>query len=433
MKNAAPLRIGIAGLGTVGAATLGFLVTENARIAARAGRALAVTAIVARDRTKDRGVDTSDLRWFDDPVAMASDADIDMFIELIGGADGVAKAAVEAALVSGKQVVTANKALLAHHGAALAELAESTPGASLHYEAAVAGGIPAVKALREGMTGNGITRVSGILNGTCNYILTEMETTGAAFDGVLLEAQKLGYAEADPTADVGGFDAAHKLAIMASIAFGRQMDFGGVRIEGIGNVAAEDIVAARDMGYRIRLLGVAERTAQGVSQRLRPCMTRADSPLGKIMGVTNAVMFEGDAIGATILTGPGAGGGPTASAVLADVVDAARGNCPPTFGIAAKDLAPVSSGGPDIPDEGAFYLRVTLKDQPGTLAEVATALGASGVSIHRMRQHDHDGDAAPVTIVTHRCDLADITAAKERIAALSVCTAPPVSMRIVES
>jgi len=433
MSDDTPLRIGIAGLGTVGAATLGLLVTENARIAARAGRALAVTAIVARDRTKDRGVDTSGLRWFDDPVAMASDDGIDMFIELIGGADGVAKAAVEAALASGKQVVTANKALLAHHGAALADLAESTPGASLHYEAAVAGGIPAVKALREGMTGNGITRVSGILNGTCNYILTEMETTGAAFDGVLLEAQKLGYAEADPTADVGGFDAAHKLAIMASIAFGRQMDFDGVRIEGIEDVAAEDIVAARDMGYRIRLLGMAERTAQGVSQRLRPCMTRADSPLGKITGVTNAVMFEGDAIGATILTGPGAGGGPTASAVLADVVDAARGNCPPTFGIAAADLAPVTSGGPAIPDEGAFYLRVMLKDQPGTLAEVATALGASGVSIHRMRQHDHDGAAAPVTIVTHRCDLADITAAKERIAGLSVCTAPPVSMRIVES
>jgi len=431
--NDEPLKIGIAGLGTVGAATLGYLMNENARIAARAGRALQVTAIVARDRTKDRGVDTSDLRWFDDPVAMAADDGIDMFVELIGGADGVAKAAVEAALKAGKSVVTANKALLAHHGAALASLAESTPGASLHYEAAVAGGIPAVKALREGMAGNGVTRVSGILNGTCNYILTEMETTGAAFGDVLLDAQKLGYAETDPTADVGGFDAAHKLAIMAAIAFGRQMDFDGVQIEGIGDVAAEDIVAARDMGYRIRLLGVAERTAQGVSQRMRPCMAPADSALGGVMGVTNAVMLEGDAIGATLLTGPGAGGGPTASAVLADIVDVARGNCPPTFGLPAADLSPVTQDGTAIPDEGAFYLRVTLKDQPGTLAEVATALGACGVSIHRMRQHDHDGDAAPVTIVTHRCDLADVEAAKERIAALSVCTAPPVSMRIVES
>jgi len=428
-----PLRIGIAGLGTVGAATLGLLVTENARIAARAGRTLQVDAIVARDRSKDRGVDTSGLRWFDDPVALAADPGIDMFIELIGGTDGVAKASVEAALKAGKSVITANKALLAHHGATLADLAEKTPGASLHYEAAVAGGIPAVKALREGMAGNGITRVSGILNGTCNYILTEMETTGAAFGDVLLEAQKLGYAETDPTADVGGFDAAHKLAIMASIAFGRQMAFDDVQIEGIEKVAAEDIIAASDMGYRIRLLGVAERTSKGISQRLRPCMTPIDSPLGKIMGVTNAVMLEGDAIGATILTGPGAGGGPTASAVLSDVVDVARGNCPPTFGIPAAQLSPVTQDGTAIPDEGAFYLRVTLKDQPGTLAEVANALGASGVSIHRMRQHDHNGDAAPVTIVTHRCDLADITAAKERIAALTVCTAPPVSMRIIES
>ena len=426
-----PLKIGIAGLGTVGAATLGYLAAENARIAARAGRGLAVTAIVARDRTKDRGVDTSAMRWFDDPVAMASDDGIDLFVELIGGADGVAKAAVEAALAAGKPVVTANKALLAHHGAALAELAESTPGASLHYEAAVAGGIPAVKALREGLAGNGVTRVSGILNGTCNYILTEMEETGAAFGDVLLDAQRLGYAEADPTADVGGFDAAHKLAIMAAIAFGRQVDFDGVRIEGIENVSAEDIEAAADMGYRIRLIGVAERTAEGVAQRLRPCLVPSDSPLGAIEGVTNAVMLEGDAVGATVLTGPGAGGGPTASAVLADIVDVARGNAPPTFGIACADLAP-AGGDEATRDEGAFYLRVMLKDRPGTLAEVAKALGHSDVSIHRMRQHDHAGDIAPVTIVTHRCDLSDIAAARERIAGLDACTAPPVSMRIVD-
>ena len=427
-----PLKIGIAGLGTVGAATLGYLVTENARIAARAGRALAVDAIVARNRTKDRGVDTSGMRWFDDPVALASDGGIDLFVELIGGADGVAKAAVEAALRAGKPVVTANKALLAHHGAALAELAEGTPGASLHYEAAVAGGIPAVKALREGLAGNGMTRVSGILNGTCNYILTEMEETGAAFGEVLLDAQKLGYAEADPTADVGGFDAAHKLAIMAAIAFGRQVDFEGVEIAGVAGVSSEDIDAARDMGYRIRLIGTAERTSEGVAQRLRPCLTPVDSPLGSIEGVTNAVMLEGDAVGATVLAGPGAGGGPTASAVLADIVDAARGNTPPTFGIACADLTP-ASGGRATGDEGAFYLRVMLKDRPGTLAEVATALGRSNVSIHRMRQHDHADDIAPVTIVTHRCDSGQIAAAKERIAGLDVCTAPPVSMRIAEN
>ena len=427
-----PLRIGIAGLGTVGAATLGYLMHENARIAARAGRALRVDAIVARDRKRDRGVDTSGLRWFDDPVALAKDDGIDIFLELIGGADGVAKASVEAALAAGKPVVTANKALLAHHGAALSKLAEETPGASLHYEAAVAGGIPAVKALREGMAGNGVTRVSGILNGTCNYILTEMEETGAAFGDVLLDAQKLGYAETDPTADVGGFDAAHKLAIMAAIAFGRQIDFAGVEIEGIENVSSEDIVAAADMGYRIRLLGMAEQTSEGVSQRLRPCLTPIDSPLGSIEGVTNAVMLEGDAIGATVLTGPGAGGGPTASAVLADIVDVARGNTPPTFGVAYGDLAPAESG-TAMRDEGAFYLRVSLEDRPGTLAEVAAALGEEGISIHRMRQHDHIGNAAPVTIVTHSCDLMAIDRAKARIAALPASVAPPVAMRIVES
>ncbi len=432
MNDADPLKIGIAGLGTVGASTLRYLVDENARIAARSGRGLMVTAIVARDRAKDRGVDTSGMRWFDDPVAMAKDDGIDIYIELIGGADGVAKASVEAALSAGKPVITANKALLAHHGAALAKLAEDTPGASLHFEAAVAGGIPAVKALREGLAGNGVTRVSGILNGTCNYILTEMEETGAAFGDVLLDAQKLGYAETDPTADVGGFDAAHKLAIMAAIAFGRQIDFAGVEIEGIEAVSAEDIVAAADMGYRIRLIGMAERTTKGVSQRMRPCLTPTDSPLGAIEGVTNAVMLEGDAIGATVLTGPGAGGGPTASAVLADIVDVARGNTPPTFGIACADLSPAGDG-VDTGDEGAFYLRVTLDDRPGTLAEIAAALGEEGVSIHRMRQHDHVGNAAPVTIVTHACELTAITKAKERIAALPASVAPPVSMRIVES
>ncbi len=424
-----PYKIGIAGLGTVGASTLQLLVNENARISARAGRPLKVTGINARDRTKDRGVDLATFEWFDDPVALAQSDGIDMFIEMIGGSEGVAKASVEAALASGKAVVTANKALVAHHGAALSKLAEETTGASLHFEPAVAGGIPAIKALREGMAGNGVTRVSGILNGTCNYILTEMETTGAAFEGVLADAQALGYAETDPTADVGGFDAAHKLAIMAAIAFGQQINFDAVQIDGIENVSAEDIEAAADMGYRIRLLGVAERTDAGVSQRVRPCLTPIGSPLGKITGVTNAVLIEGDAIGAAMLTGPGAGGYATASAVLADVVDAARGNCPPTFGLPVSDLATASTD--PVADEGAFYMRVSLKDQPGTLAAVATALGKEGISIHRMRQHDHTGDMAPVTIVTHSTTLAAVDRAKANIASLDVSLAPPVSMRIV--
>jgi len=425
------IRIGIAGLGTVGASTLDLLINSNARIAARAGVEMAVTAVCSRDRSKDRGVDLSGMMWFDDPVALASSDDIDMYIELIGGADGVAKASVEAALAAGKKVVTANKAMLAHHGAAMAAQAEATPGASLHYEAAVAGGIPAIKALREGMTANDVTRVSGILNGTCNYILTEMEETGAAFDDVLADAQRLGYAEADPEADVGGFDAAHKLALLAAIAFGQQVDFGAVEITGIERVAAEDISFAGELGYRIRLLGVAERTDAGISQRMRPCLTPKGSPLGKIEGVTNAVMIEGDAIGSTMLIGPGAGGGPTASAVIADVVDAARSNTPPTFGLTADTGQTASNPAPKGADRGEFYLRLSLADRPGALAEIATVLAAEGVSIHRMRQYEHQGDAAPVAIVTHETGEENLSRAIDRIAALDVSLASPVSMRIV--
>lgn len=425
------IRIGVAGLGTVGASTLDLLMNHNARIAARAGCALSVTAVCSRDKSKDRGVDLSGVQWFDDPVALASSDDIDMYLELIGGADGVAKASVEAALKAGKKVVTANKAMLAHHGAALATLAEATEGASIHYEAAVAGGIPAIKALREGMAANDVTRVSGILNGTCNYILTEMEETGAAFADVLADAQRLGYAEADPEADVGGFDAAHKLALMAAIAFGQQVDFDAVEITGIESVAAEDIEAAGEMGYRIRLLGVAEATEVGTSQRMRPCLTPKNSPLGKIAGVTNAVLIEGDAIGSIMLTGPGAGGGPTASAVVADVVDAARGNSPATFGLSSETGQSASNPAAQGGDHGAFYMRLSLADRPGALAEVAAILGAENVSIHRMRQYDHDGAAAPVSIVTHETGEQSLNRAIERIAALDVSVAAPVSMRIV--
>ena len=425
------IRIGIAGLGTVGASTLDLLINRNARIAARAGVEMAVTAVCSRDRTKDRGVDLSGVTWFDDPVALAASDDIDMYIELIGGADGVAKASVEAALAAGKCVVTANKAMLAHHGAAMAKQAESTPGASLHYEAAVAGGIPAIKALREGMTANDVTRVSGILNGTCNYILTEMEQTGASFDDVLADAQRLGYAEADPEADVGGFDAAHKLSLLSSIAFGHEVDFDAVEITGIERVAAEDFAFAGELGYRIRLLGVAERTGAGIAQRMRPCLTPKNSPLGKIEGVTNAVLIEGDAIGSTMLTGPGAGGGPTASAVIADIVDAARGNTPPTFGLSSDKGLSAPTPAPQGTDAGAFYLRLSLADRPGALADVAAALGAEGVSIHRMRQYEHEGDAAPVAIVTHETGEAKLNRAIDRITALPVSLAAPVSMRIV--
>ena len=428
--NDSSVGIGVAGLGTVGAAVLDLLVAHDARIAGRAGHSLHLSGVSARDRSRDRGVDLSGTAWHDDPVALAEDAGTDVFVELIGGTEGPARESVEAALRAGKRVVTANKALLAHHGAGLAAIAESAPGAALHYEAAVAGGIPAIKALREGLAANAVTRVSGILNGTCNYILTEMEATGAAFGDVLAEAQRLGYAEADPEADVGGFDAAHKLALLAAIAFGQSVDFASVEIAGIEAVAAEDILFAGELGYRIRLLGVAERTPEGIAQRLRPCLTPKGSPLGKIDGVTNAVLIEGDPVGSVMLTGPGAGGGATASAVVADVIDAVRGNHPPTFGLGAgaglSAPRPVARG----TDHGAYYLRLSLQDQPGALAEIAAALGEQGVSIHRMRQYDHDGAVAPVAIVTHETGEAALEAAKARISELGVCLASPISMRI---
>ena len=425
-----PLKIGIAGLGTVGAETARILMAEGERIAARAGRTLVLSGVSARDRSKDRGVDLSNVTWFDNPVELATHADTDIYVELMGGPDGPAKSSVEAALQAGQPVVTANKALVAQHGNALAASVDATQGAALLYEAGVAGGIPAVKALREGLAGNAVSRVSGILNGTCNYILTEMETKGAAFADVLLDAQRLGYAEADPTADVGGFDAAHKLAILAAIAFGQQVDFDALEIEGIERIAAEDIATAREMGYRVRLLGVAERTAGGIAQRVRPCLVPLEAPLAQITGVTNAVMLEGDAVGTVVLTGPGAGGGPTASAVLADIIDAARGNAPPVFGMAAQALSrPISA--PAGSDRGSHYLRLTLKDRPGALAEVAALLGTENISIQRMRQFDHQGDSAPVSMITHEADRSAVDSALAKIASHDASVAPPVAIRIM--
>ena len=348
-------------------------------------------------------------------------------VEVIGGADGPAKATVEAALDAGKHVVTANKALMAAHGAALAASAEAARVA-LRYEAAVAGGIPIVKALAEGMAANGISRVMGVMNGTCNYILTQMEATGGAYADILAEAQRLGYAEADPSFDVGGADAAQKLALLAACAFGVKPGFDAMEVEGIERVSLSDIRAAGDMGFRIKLLGVARATETGIEQRMQPCLVPADSPLGLLEDVTNMVVLEGDFIGRTVYSGPGAGEGPTASAVMADVIDIARGLILPAFGQPIgnlPDLVPDNAGAP-----AAYYLRVTLADRPGTLARVTDALGKHGISIDRMRQLRHDGDAAPVLIVTHLCERAILDDTLAEIAALDVCREAPVAYRI---
>ena len=424
---AAPLRLGVAGLGTVGIGVVKIVRRNAALLQARTGRAVTISAISARDRSKDRGVSLKDYAWEDDPVALARRDDVDVFVELIGGDEGPAKAAVEAALATGKDVVTANKALLAMHGQALAEMAEAA-GRQIRFEAAVAGGIPVIKALTEGLAANDITRVMGVMNGTCNYILTRMGTAGLTYEQAFAEADGLGYVEADPTLDVGGIDAGHKLTLLSAIAFGTRPDFGGIEIEGIDRVAIEDIRAAADMGYRIKLLGVAQRTGRGLEQRMQPCLVPDTSPLGQLQGGTNMVVIEGDAVGQIVLRGPGAGEGPTASAVMADVCDLARGLSLPVFGQPAKTLEAAPRARSELP--APFYLRMGLLDKPGALAKVAAILGNAGVSIDRMRQYGHADTSAPVLIVTHKTTRSAIDEALEAMRATDVVTEDPVALRI---
>ena len=422
-----PIRLGIAGLGTVGVGVVKIIQRQTALLEARTGRRIEISAVSARSRDKDRGVRLNDYAWEDDPVALAVRDDVDVFVELMGGEDGPAKASVEAAIAAGKDVVTANKAMLAVHGQALAEAAEKK-GVALRFEAAVAGGIPVIKALAEGLAGNEIARVIGVMNGTCNYILTRMQSAGLDYETVFKEADALGYLEADPTLDVGGIDAGHKLAILASIAFGTKVDFGALAIEGIERITIEDIEQAADMGYRIKLLGVAQRTGRGLEARMSPCLVPETSPLGQLEGGTNMVVLEGDAVEQIVLRGPGAGEGPTASAVMSDVVDIARGNTLPVFGVPAVQLQAPEAAVASAP--AAFYLRMALVDKPGVLAKIATLLGDAGVSIDRMRQYGHKDTSAPVLIVTHKTARTSLDAALAKIAETDVLTAEPVAIRI---
>ncbi|MCW1933561.1 homoserine dehydrogenase [Pararhodobacter zhoushanensis] len=424
-----PLRLAIAGLGTVGIGVVKIVQTHAALIARRGGRAIEIVAVSANSRSKKRSADISAYAWEDDPVALGRRDDVDVVLELMGGENGAAKALVETALKNGKDVVTANKALLAHHGTALARLAEGN-GRALRFEAAVAGGIPVIKALTEGLAGNQIKRVMGVMNGTCNYILTRMESAGLPYDTVFEEARKLGYLEADPNLDVGGIDAGHKLSLLSAIAFGTEVDFDAVVLQGIGSISTDDIRLARDMGYSIKLLGVAQMTGRGLEQRMTPCLVPETHPLGQLQGGTNMVVIEGDMVGQIVLRGAGAGEGPTASAVMGDVIDIARGFRLPVFGQPAAGLvdappAVVSTGAP-------WYLRMTLLDKPGALAKIATLLGESGISIDRMRQYSHDGTDAPVLIVTHKATSDDISHALDRFAATGVVVGAPVAMRIEE-
>ncbi len=422
------LRLGIAGLGTVGTGVVRILQTHAALLEQRAGRPIVISAVSARSRTKNRDVDLSAYAWEENPVALAARKDVDVLVEVMGGHDGPAKAATEAAIAAGKDVVSANKALLAHHGQALAEAAEAK-GHVIRFEAAVAGGIPVIKALTEGLAGNQIRRVMGVMNGTCNYILTRMESAGLPYETVFEEARQLGYLEADPTLDVGGIDAGHKLSLLAAIAFGTRVSFDAVELEGIGRISIDDIRRAGDMGYRIKLLGVAQMTGRGLEQRMTPCLVPADSPLGQLQGGTNMVVLEGDSVGQIVLRGPGAGEGPTASAILSDVIDIARGTRLPTFGQPAATLAAPVAARATTP--APYYLRMELADKPGALAKVATVLGDEGISIDRMRQYGHaDASVAPVLIVTHKCTRDAVTHALTRLPATGVVLGEPVAIRI---
>ncbi len=420
-------RIGVAGLGTVGGGLLEFLL-ERPGFSPTGGQAI-VTGISARTRARPRPFDLSNIPWFDDPVALARSPENDIFVELIGGFEGPAKDAVEAALHAGKPVVTANKALLAHHGAELARLAEAK-GVPLLFEAAVMGGVPAVKIMREAMVGDDILSVAGILNGTCNYILTEMEATGRAFADVLADAQRLGYAEADPTTDVGGFDAAHKITLLAALAFGCAPNFAATEVEGIDQIDLMDIRLAKDLGYRVKLVASAERSEDGVLVRVHPSLAPMAHPLAQAGGALNALFIEGQRIGRIFVQGPGAGARPTAAAVAADIADVMTRAVRPVFQKPASELKPFTPVDPS-KSMGRAYLRFMVKDEPGVIAAVSETLAEAGVSIESFLQKPvENADGVPIVLTTHAVAESVLMAAIERIANLSSVLDRPRLLRI---
>ncbi|MGI9520697.1 MAG: homoserine dehydrogenase [Hyphomicrobiaceae bacterium] len=419
------LRLGIAGLGTVGTGLVRLIETHNEKLQVATGRSIEITSVCARDRAKNRGIDIGRAHWFTDATEMAQSDTCDVFVELIGGEEGVARASVTAALRARKPVVTANKALLAKHGIELAALAEEQ-GVPLAFEAAVAGGIPIIKALREALVGNAINRIYGILNGTCNYILTQMQEAGLPFEDVLRDAQQLGYAEADPTFDIGGHDTAHKLALLTSVAFGTEVAFDQIHLEGIEKITPADIDAADELGYRIKLLGVALRTESGIEQRVHPTMVAKHSAIAEVSGVTNCVAIDGDFVGNLLLIGPGAGAEATASAVMGDIGDVARGASGAPFVTPARGLSPYQRARLGH-HQGSYYVRLSVYDRPGAMASIAQRMADQDVSLESIvqRRPKHQlpgtgvrpelGSPTSVVLITHETTEAAIRAALEAI------------------
>ncbi|MBN9040087.1 MAG: homoserine dehydrogenase [Rhizobiales bacterium 62-47] len=435
----APLRVGIAGLGTVGAEVVRIIEQQSRTWSVRCGRGVRVVAVTARSRTKKRGIDLRGIDWARNPLAIASDPGVDCFVELMGGAGDPALSAIEAALKSGKSVVTANKALIARHGLRLAKIAEKHGGA-LNYEAAVGAAIPIVKTLREGLAGTDIDRVYGILNGTCNYILTRMEQEGLSFAECLKDAQRLGYAESNPSFDVDGHDTAQKLAILASLAFGTKVAQSAVYVEGISSIAPEDLRAAAELGYRVKLLGVAVRTKTGIEQRVHPTMVPRSSSIAQVMGVTNAVTIDGVGLSPITLVGPGAGGTATASAVLADIADVARGIHVKPFGRPVAKLR-VTRKAPMERHEGGYYIRLMARDLTGTAATIATRLAERKISIESIVQRHPDGSSdtvrangksspVPVILITYATSEDAVRGALQAVQRDKVITGRPQLIRI---
>jgi homoserine dehydrogenase len=422
------LKVAVAGLGTVGGGTVKLLQANGDLLARRLGRRIVITAVADRDR-RDRGFSVAGYRWFDDPLAMACDADADVVVELIGGHEGIARAVCETAIAQGRHVVTANKALIAHHGIDLAGAAEAR-GVAFGCEAAVAGGIPILKSLREGLIGNRANRVYGILNGTCNYILTQMRETGREFAAVLAEAQALGYAEADPSLDVDGIDTAHKLTVLATVAFGCTLDFGAVHVEGIRHVSAVDIGFAEELGYRIKLLGIAKLTEDGVERRVHPCMVPLGALVAHVDGVFNAVVIDGDFVDTIVQVGRGAGDRPTASAVVADLADIACGRIGPAFGRPAQHLERLPAASM-VRHRGACYVRLMVLDRPGVFADVASIFRDHTVSMKAILQRARSsGEPVPVVMTLHNTEEAALVASLQQIAALPASVEPPRMIRI---
>lgn len=425
-------KIGLAGLGTVGTAAAQIMLGNSKN-------SVELRAVSARDLTKDRGFSTSNLMKIADPVELAQSDEIDIFVEVIGGAEGVAYESVKAALLSGKHVVTANKALLATHGMELATLAEQQ-GVALRFEAAIAGGIPIVKALREGLKANTITRVVGILNGTCNYILSRMPKENIAFEKVLKDAQDLGYAEADPTFDIGGFDTAHKLALLSSLAFGHQTASDKVVIEGIEKITLADIQIAEGLGYKVKLLGIARQTENGVEQNVYPTLIPKEAAIARVDGVLNAVMVEGDAVGEVMLVGPGAGGNATASAVVGDILDICYGDPLPVYGYPHSEMTPYK---PllDSEHQGGFYVRLSVKDEAGVFADIANAMSKEGISLKSIMQNvasvtptlQRNENMQDIVLLTHNTTRKKLAEALEQVAKTGCFIDQPQILHIEDS